>query len=57
MPSKQNKNVVNLDDKIDDEFAKYLKSKRNSDSSNKKEKNFSERLKEALEEQRKAQLC
>ena len=57
MPSKQNKNVVNLDDKIDDEFAKYLKSKRNSDSSNKKEKNFGERLKEALEEQRKAQLC
>lgn len=57
MPSKQNKNVVNLDDKIDDEFAKYLKSKRDSNSSSKKEKNFGERLKEALEEQRKAQLC
>lgn len=57
MDRKQNKTVVNLDDKINDEFAKYLKSKRDNNSSDKKEKNFSERLKEALEEQRKAQLC
>lgn len=56
MPSKQNKNVVNLDDKINDEFAKYLKSKRDSNSSSKKEKNFGKRLKEALEEQRRVQL-
>ena len=57
MAMEQNKTVVNLGDKLNEEFAKYLKSKRNSDSSNKKEKNFGERLKEALEEQRKAQLC
>lgn len=57
MDRKQNKTVVDLDDKINDEFAKYLKSKRDNNSSDKKEKNFSERLKEALEEQRKAQLC
>lgn len=57
MDRKQNKTVVNLDDKINDEFAKYLKSKRDNNSSDKKEKNFSERLKEALEEQRRAQLC
>ena len=57
MDRKQNKTVVNLDDKINDEFAKYLKSKRDNNSSDKKEKNFGERLKEALEEQRKAQLC
>ena len=56
MPSKQNKNVVNLDDKIDDEFAKYLKSKRDSNSNDKKRKNFGERLKEALEKQRRVQL-
>ena len=56
MASKQNKTVVNLDDKINDEFAKYLKSKRDSNSSDKKEKNFGERLKEALEEQRRVQL-
>ena len=49
MDRKQNKTVVNLDDKINDEFAKYLKSKRDNNSS--------ERLKEALEEQRRAQLC
>ena len=57
MDRKQNKTVVNLDDKLNDEFTKYLKSKRDNNSSDKKEKNFSERLKEALEEQRKAQLC
>lgn len=57
MAMKQNKNIVNLNDKLNEEFAKYLKSKRNSDSSKKKEKNFGERLQEALEEQRKAQLC
>ena len=57
MAMKQNKTVVNLCDKLNEEFAKYLKSKRDSSSSDKKEKNFGERLKEALEEQRKAQLC
>lgn len=56
MDRKQNKTVVNLDDKLNEEFAKYLKNKRNSDSSNKKEKKFGERLKEALEEQMRAQL-
>ena len=53
---KQNKNIVNLDDKLNEEFAKYLKSKRDRNSSDKKEKNFGERLKEALEEQRRVQL-
>lgn len=57
MASKQNKTVVNLDDEFNDKFAKYLKSKRDSNSNDKKRKNFGERLKEALEEQRRVQLC
>jgi hypothetical protein len=56
MARKQNKTVVNLDDELNEEFAKYLKSKRDSNSSDKKRKNFGERLKEALEEQRRVQL-
>ena len=57
MDRKQNKTVVNLGDKLNEEFAKYLKSKRDNNSNDKKGKSTGERLKEALEEQRRAQLC
>ena len=56
MASKQNKTVVNLDDEFNDKFAKYLKSKRHSNSNTNKRKNFGEPLKGALEEQRRVQL-